>query len=128
MKRDMNLVRELVLFFESVENDRPTPVKTIRIPGFSSELIVYNCEIMAEHGLILIANEMVLSSGKTFDISRLTWTGHEFADAARDESIWNKTTARIKSTVTSMAFDSLVSVLKSSSIHVVNQGLEWLNQ
>ena len=37
----------------------------------------------------------------------ISWSGHEFLDAARDENVWNKTTKTIGEQVKSVSFDML---------------------
>lgn len=108
MKRDMNLIRDLLLLVEA--------------DGDDSELCSkYGHEVVAGHAAILVDAGLVEggvacgSNGKpiTSKIIRLTWAGHEFLDNARNDTIWNKTMAMIKAKSFSVSFDILTALLKS---------------
>jgi len=45
---------------------------------------------------------------------RLTCKGHEFLDAARNDSIWQKTTGRVRSKGISLTFDLLKELLTAT--------------
>jgi len=89
VKRDMELIRKLVLALE----DTPTGYAPdyIEIDGYTPEQISYHAYLMDDAGL---AEGMRLdnmnSSGPETVLRNLTWAGHEFADAARDETRWKK--------------------------------------
>jgi hypothetical protein len=83
MKRDMDLIRLLLL---DIEGDEKTDLS-----GFSKEQLNYHKALLIEAGLVqgAIANDGGgnIAAVKTI---RLTWDGHEFLSAARNNSIWNK--------------------------------------
>ena len=108
MKRDMNLVRDLLLLAEA--------------DGDDSELCLkYGREVVAGHVAILVDAGLVEgavacgSSGKPIasEIIRLTWAGHEFLDNARNDTIWNKAMATVKAKSLSVSFEILTALLKS---------------
>lgn len=82
MKRDFNLVRKLLLFFEKKADAKP--VKAPAIEGYSELEIQYHLVLMHEAGLLHC--ETVTSESTPdrviyvipFDLS---WQGHEFLDA-----------------------------------------------
>lgn len=127
MQRDMNLIRQLALYIEQAPG--PLDSETITIDGYSSEQVGYHCAIIAEAGLVDFENlgKMDLRFMSVM-IYRLSWAGHDFLDAARDDTIWNKTTQRIKEKATSMAFDGVLSLLKSAGQSLVGQVSEWVSQ
>lgn len=45
-----------------------------------------------------------------FTASRLTWTGHEFLDAIRSDTVWNKTKQTFSSKGLDMTFDLIKTV------------------
>ncbi len=87
MKRDMDLVRQLLVDYESSEDIIYTPSK---IENFNNEEIMYHLKIMEDAGLLeeLYYTEM----GYQHKIKgyRLTWTGHDFLEASRDDERWAK--------------------------------------
>jgi len=70
--------------------------KYIGIEGYSTEKISYHAKIMAEAGLIetteVRANPVYAEYAgiKIHVPTELTWGGHEFLEAVRDESRWSK--------------------------------------
>lgn len=95
MKRDMDLVREIILALE----DHPTGYATdapLAFPGFTEAQVGYHVLIMGEAELLTV-DEMTAFGDSTPNAVpvRLTWAGHEFADAVRNDTVWNNTKARI---------------------------------
>lgn len=92
MKRDMDLVRDLLLAIEShptlADGSQVLVVDTperLGLPDRSLEEIHYHLEMMIKKGLVegeLNLMEMV---------SGLTWEGHDFLDSIRDPAIWQAT-------------------------------------
>ena len=94
MKRDMELIRAIMLAVESHE-DGFAP-QNLQIADYSEDEIGYHCYLIGNAGLADVVDTTHLgSSGPTADIARLTWQGHEFLDAARDDTIWNRTKERV---------------------------------
>ena len=100
MKRDMNLIRELLLFYESD--------CTLPHPDANSDVIAQHIIWLIEADLIAgrladsspsgspryffpIDGRVIENNGQEYDYFPLTWKGCEFIDAARDETRWNKT-------------------------------------
>jgi hypothetical protein len=82
----MDLVRSILLELEK-ETYGGTPV-SIAIKDHSNEEIVYHVMLLSEAGLIE-ALELGFGEINWMPI-RLTWAGHEFLEAARDEKRWKK--------------------------------------
>jgi hypothetical protein len=88
MKRDMDLVRQILLALES-EPDGSTGSE-LTIDGYSDAQVGYHVLIMMEAGLLVGAETTSFGSGPEAIASRLTWEGHEFLDAAREPSRWEQ--------------------------------------
>ena len=108
MKRDMNLVRELLFLAEADGDDAELCKK------YGREVVAGHTAILVDAGLVEGAIETD-SYGKPFAavIIRLTWLGHEFLDNARNDTIWRKAISTIKEKSISVSFDVLASLLKS---------------
>ncbi len=92
MKRDMDLVRNILL---AIEAD-PTgyPPEELEIEGYTKDQIGYHMLIMIEAGLL--EGQEVTPMGASCPVgipTRMTWHGHEFLDACRDVTRWNKAKA-----------------------------------
>ena len=95
MKRDMDLVRQILFAMEKDETQiifgESNPVK---VDGYKRENIDYHMKIMAQAGLLHedlfeISSDPNLPKIYVSDYS-ISWLGHEFLDAARDNKRWEK--------------------------------------
>lgn len=94
MKRDLDLIRLLLLDFEKLRlNDCIDPSR-LELPPWSEDEIIYNCFRMRESGLIAAA-DLSSGSGKNILVMSLTSAGHDYLDAVRDASIWGKVKSRL---------------------------------
>ena len=86
MKRDFELLRKLLL---DIEGD------VVDVSSYSKEQILYHKALLLEAGLA-DGPKAHYSSREFSDIPdrviirRLTWEGHNFIDAIRDEGRWQK--------------------------------------
>jgi hypothetical protein len=99
MKRDMNLIRELLLLVE--ESKVELWVSNLEIDGYTDEEIAYNGYLMIDGGLAegRQTTENDGMGGKrpvAQTLTNLTWEGHEFFDSIRNDSIWKNTLNYIK--------------------------------
>lgn len=91
MKRDLDLVREILLYYEVKDNDAMDDCPEIE--GYESLQVNYHLLLMDEAGLLRCEREVSKSTPsrviKVHPFS-LTWAGHEFLSAARNDSLWVK--------------------------------------
>lgn len=107
MKRDMDLFRSLLLKVEEqpFTKEFTGEYKSFgAIPGYSREEVIYHAQLAQDAGFI----EAKFLPGDDFFVQRLTYAGHEFLDAAREDKLWNKA----KQTVLSNAGTLTVEALK----------------
>lgn len=119
MKRDMDLIRKILLEVEKYEGD--DPLTELEISEYRREDITYNVFLLQEAGFIHVYLSWINSNTnpREFKIYRLTWLGHEFLDACRDESRWNKAkqmAARLGSGVTFDVMKTLLVQIMTSQI------------
>lgn len=89
MKRDMDLVRRILLALEQHESGFAP--RDLKVEGYTEEQIGYHVYIMMEGELLKGANTTVRGSNSPEAMaSCLTWSGHEFLDAAREDGRWNE--------------------------------------
>lgn len=108
MKRDMDLVRQVLL---EIEKQPSTSVWVdLSIEDYTPEEITYHVMILCEAGLIE-AKDLSNHSSMIWKPTRLTWEGHEFLEAARDNSRWKKATSMVLEKAGGIAFDVLKQLL-----------------
>jgi Hypothetical protein (DUF2513) len=94
MKRDMELIRELMLAIELQNDDRDTDLKPV---GHDESKIDYHLELLIEARLVVgEVHHLTGGNPPVISIERLSWEGHEFIDNARNESVWKDTMKQVK--------------------------------
>jgi hypothetical protein len=89
MMRDMDLVRKILFSLEA--EPQGYHKGQLRIDGYPNEEINYHVFLMGEAGLLAVINMTHLGSSSPEAMPlNLTWWGHDFLDACRDEGRWNR--------------------------------------
>jgi hypothetical protein len=95
MKRDMELIRELMLAIESQDGD--FNYESVEKIGYEEPQIDYHLGLLIEAGLV-VGEVHPLQGGYSpiIVVDKLSWEGHEFLDNARNESVWKGTMKQVK--------------------------------
>ena len=113
MKRDMDLIRAILL---KVEESTSLGGCQIELPGYSEEEQYYNAKQAQDAGLI----EARFAPGSTdFHVLRLTYAGHEFLDAARNDTTWAKAKETVLKNTGSLTVEGLKIVLSALIRHAL---------
>ncbi len=88
MKRDMDLIRDILL---AIESNPSGFAPKIEVSNYTQEEINYHAFLLGEAGLAEVA-DITVEGGKSPEaiVIRLTWAGHEFLDSARENQTWNQ--------------------------------------
>lgn len=109
MKRDMELIRLLLLRAELIREQDEFP----DLSGYTEEQRDYHSALLIEAGLIdgFIRKDMY---GFPVNVNtfRLTWAGHNFVDAMREDTVWNKVKQKFIKPGVSWTFDLLLEYAK----------------
>ena len=113
MKRDMELIRQILLKAEALEfeDDEPYERYGARTPDEA-----YQIALMKDAGLVDADIDTVaggIPCGAT--IIRLTWAGHDFLDSSRDNKIWKMAMKHVIKPGASWTFSILVEWLKQEA-------------
>jgi hypothetical protein len=87
MKRDLHLIRQILLAIEASSDDEPASIK-LPIAEYSDVQISHHVHLLKEAGLIHAIESHRQLAVRAWLPHSLTWQGHEFLDAIRSESIW----------------------------------------
>ncbi len=112
MKRDMDLIRKLLLYLESKPDDHLD--ENVEIEGYESVVINHQLVLLAKAGFINF--EATRSSSNPDRLIRvypstLTWEGHEFLDAARDQTVWDRVKDELGERITGVSFEVMKALL-----------------
>lgn len=108
MTRDMDVVRRILLHVEQAHE----PIQSI--PDCPSEVFAYNTALLIEAGFL--EGKIIRGpKGNPFAavVLRMTWQGHDFLDAARNDTIWRTAKQKVLKPGMSWTFDLLREVLKA---------------
>jgi DNA-binding transcriptional ArsR family regulator len=111
MKRDMELIRKILLTIEETDD---YPIYNLDIEGYRPSVVEYHCSILFDAGLVYdYINICGLGDDDEceFGISRLTWEGHEFLETAKDDSRWKKAMEVVKEKGGNITLDILKQLL-----------------
>ena len=105
MKRDMDLVREILLEVESWSN--AFKWRKVVISERDPAEVGWHVGIMTDAGL-LIGNRSGMEDGR---VCRLTWEAHEFLDNARDPQRWEAAKKTVSEKAGAVSFDVFKALL-----------------
>jgi hypothetical protein len=111
VKRDMELIRKILI--QAEETDEETLATTwFGVEGYENAIVAAHVELLKEAGLV---DAMIPGSDQAGPqlarIFRLTWSGHDFLDSARNQTVWKKAMSLIKDKVGTASFDLVKLVL-----------------
>jgi hypothetical protein len=113
MKRDMDLVREILAFLES--RPKGNYFEQVQLDARTSDEIEFHMRIMDEAGLVEVSrghDEVGIGPGgggpwASYGFARLTWQGAEFLAKAKDDGLWAQAKATVGSKLGAIPFDVL---------------------
>jgi hypothetical protein len=116
----MDLVRELLITIE----DRPSGSSgDIAVEGYDRPNVAYHLALLHEAGLINGRVDHVFGDPiPRVIVERLSWSGHEFLDAARNQTVWARTKAIVREKGGDIPFAVLRELLVSTTRQVFGVG------
>ena len=107
MKRDMDLIRDMLLMIES---DSDVPPKTIKADAFldlcdNPYVISLHLDLLADYGFVDLRK---LPNG-SYEVKRITGKGYEYLDSVRSAKVWRNVKERL-SVVGGASFDIIKAV------------------
>jgi len=104
MKRDFELIRKLLIFFEDKQS--PECVEVPPIDGYDDGTIKTHLVLLYDAGLLRCEPVKSSTSDRVIYVIpfELTWDGHEFLDKVRNESVWSRIRDIMASKGGSLAF------------------------
>lgn len=111
MKRDLDLIRKMLL---AVEDGPSGYAPHLVFEGYTDEQVGYHAYLLMDAGLARGADVTSHSNNSPEAIVQsLTWEGHEFIDAARDDTRWQKAKSIVAEKGGGITLDLLKALLVS---------------
>jgi hypothetical protein len=114
MKRDMDLIRQILKRVE----DQPAadgPVNALVLDAIDQATTREHIALLLDARLLegKLNRGGPLNQIVAFSISKITWHGHEFLAAAKDDTTWAKAKSSVLKHGSSITFDLLLAWLKA---------------
>lgn len=88
MQRNMDLIRAILLTVEEKADLRARPVT---VEGYEDDIVGRHVELLYQAGYLDAAASAGISKPyTTILVKDLTWEGHEFSAALRNDTVWGK--------------------------------------
>jgi hypothetical protein len=114
MKRDMDLVRKILL--EATAREGADRGGNPRLAGYMDDQVTHPVYLMQRGGLVEAATWRPLDgSPQTAILTSVTWAGHDFLDAARNETVWNQARAKAGAAGVELSFATLKELLVATA-------------
>jgi hypothetical protein len=122
LKRDLNVIRDILLVIESAG-----PEQRVGLKDFENsyrdrlEEISEHVQLLDRAGFLnaTISQELSPNGPRQFFINRLEWLGHDYIDAVRDPGIWAKTEEKLKK----VGGGATLEVVKALAIKLISETL-----
>ena len=110
MQRDMDLVRKLLLQVEKTDSTDGIP----DVDGYETLTVAHHIWLLIDAGLIH-GTKIDYGSGHLpqGNYTCITWAGHDFLNAARNETTWRKAMVAVKQNAGTVTFQVLKLLLES---------------
>ncbi|MDQ7059492.1 MAG: DUF2513 domain-containing protein [Ghiorsea sp.] len=113
MKRDWDLIREILTKVEDIESNTDD-VNLSNFPDDKHLAASYHAELIKGQ----VAKTMGPDVNNFFAIS-LTWEGHEFLDSIRNDTVWEKTKTIFADKGISMSIDLVKGVATKAALPIL---------
>lgn len=122
MRRDFDLIRLLLQEIEGVED-------VSDLSKYTKDQQLYHSCLLIEAGLVhgaIVADQN--GDPASTRISRLTWSGHEFLDLTRNNTVWAQAKGLLKESARAATIEILTSACRqliSLTVEATIRGLAW---
>lgn len=119
MKRDMDLVRDILLMVESA--DKALGLNDMHKLKYEPNIIDYHVELLIQHNFLDAEAKHDWNGDVIFlNIEGVTWEGQDFLESMRNPTLWEKA----KSTLVKSGAPASFEVIKYACIEVAKIGIK----
>jgi len=121
MKRDMELIREILFTVENQYKPGEIYIKDLEIQGYEKTLVAEHCDLLYQQGFIKSYKIGGRNPVHTIMVSNLTSSGYDYLELIRNETIWNKTKSEIESKQIPQTFEAIAKIAGIFVGNVIDQ-------
>ena len=116
MKRNLDLIRNILLTIEETEANNPLSVQSFVNDEYDEHAISLHIKLLLDCGYIEASPFRYIGMQyDDFRILRITSSGYDYLDSVRNDTVWTKTKEKISEVGESVSLD-LVKKIASSAI------------
>ena len=122
MKRDLDLVRKMLIFIE--ESDGRIPAEDVMDLASNRERGAFHLRLIVARGLVS-ANLRSVTGPQLLSgfVEGLTWDGFDYLDAIRSEPVWSRAKEAIRESVGDTSLSVVKQVCSSLALSMVKNQL-----
>ena len=117
MKRDMDLIRAILLEVEAMDFSGTGEIPELELDGWDGHLVYGHARLLRNAAYLDVT--FTAGSPPGMHVIGLTWQGHELLDSIRDDGVW----AAVKAKVAKVGGSVALELLKPLAVQVVREGL-----
>jgi len=107
MVRDFDLIRKILLYAQSLPAG--SGAYSVELPGEQEHSTVdEHVQLLIEAGLLKGKVLGGINGIAAIAVQGFTWAGHDFIDAAKDDTIWEKAKTSVLKPAAAVTFDALL--------------------
>ncbi len=106
MKRDWELIREILLKVEDADS-ATAGINASDFPQHPEDSVNYHMHLLYQAGLIEGMNVQTMSRPLNYVVRRLTWSGHEFLDSVRSQTVWERIKTYLSEKGVAISFETI---------------------
>ena len=112
MKRDPELIRKILFEVEECPADKH--IDGFEFDGYDEYTVALHAELLIEAGFLDgEVTHFISGEPPSVIVRRLTWPGHDFIDAVRDETVWKKIRENVLKPTASWTFGLIIEYAKA---------------
>lgn len=121
MRRDFDLIRKLLIFFD--DKAGPEAVEVPPVQDYDQITIRYHLVLLYQAGFLQCERIKSKTSDRVIQVLPfdLTWDGHEFLEKIRNEATWRKILFIIKDRGGALAFSVINQLATSMAVDTIRQ-------
>lgn len=120
MKRDMDLIRNILFYIEDNYAPGQEWIRTVEIEGYDDATITEHILLAYQNGFIQNLQDIRAFGGTSYWVGNLTNEGYDFLDKIRADTIWNNT----KKVIREKGLPMLVETIKTVSTAIISAATE----
>lgn len=110
----MELIRKILF---AAEKDGQPLYGSIVIDEYDPALVAEHAHLCVQKGLVQGESKVTMAGIRVVRLGQLTWDGHDFLSAIREDTVWNQLKSKIGQPLASIPFE----VIKAAGVALTRQ-------